>query len=87
MHHLHAWKAFPLLRLDELLCFEMILSLPYLPALPWHISRLLLDIQILSVLSRAEDSRTLLRFISSFSLSLVIFSPLLNQISNFLSTH
>ena len=56
MHHLFAWKAFPFLRLDELLYFEMILSLPYLPPFPWEISRLFLDIQILSVLSRAEAS-------------------------------
>lgn len=31
MHHLLAWKTFPFLELDELLCFEIILSLPYLP--------------------------------------------------------
>lgn len=76
MHHLLAWKAFPFLRLDELLCSEMILYLPYLPPIPWQISGLFLDIQILSVLSRAEVSRTLLVFTStSFLLLLVISSP------------
>lgn len=44
MHNLLAWKAFSYLRLDELLHFEMILFLPYLPPLPWQISRLLFDI-------------------------------------------